>query len=165
MQQHAVPQNITGFQFKLVGFLTLKQFIFLAAAGLLSFSFFTTTSGLFRYSAIAICWVIASGFAFISINGHSFDKWIVLLINALVSPSRRIWKKENKTIPYFGPEFSSYFKRSLQRKTPEKSGKEKLSLLLTQIKAREGDHLDIVETKLGRIDLRSVVSSEGGQSG
>ncbi|EKD47460.1 MAG: hypothetical protein ACD_66C00049G0001, partial [uncultured bacterium] len=28
MEQHPVPQNVTGFQFKLIGDITLKQFAY-----------------------------------------------------------------------------------------------------------------------------------------
>lgn len=101
MEQHAVPQHIASFEFKLFGNLTLRQFIFLAVPiGLASLIFFSPLPAYFRTITSA---VIAIGGAFIALvpyNGRAIDKWIVIFLKAVTKPTQRIWLKESK-IPDF----------------------------------------------------------------
>ena len=45
MQQHPVPRNVTGFQFKLVGDMTLKQFGYLAGGVVMGYIAFRAVPG------------------------------------------------------------------------------------------------------------------------
>ena len=40
MDAHPIPQNVTSFQFKLVGEMTLKQFLYLATGMVIAYIFF-----------------------------------------------------------------------------------------------------------------------------
>ena len=101
MQQHAVPQPITAFQFKLVGSLTLRQFIYLATGGLLAFIFWKSPLPLIlRFPTAVIFAFFGLTAAFIPVQGRSFDKWLVAFFKAVFSPTQRIWKKT----PHY-PEF------------------------------------------------------------
>jgi hypothetical protein len=145
MQQHSVPQNITAFEFKLIGFLTLRQFGYIAGGGALAFMVFITISNFFlKWILIVIFAGGGAALAFIPINGMPFDKWIIVFTQAILSPSRRIWRKEPKLIGYFGPEFTYYLRRSIQEKPKQGSDRSKLNALIAQIKQREQyDGLDL----------------------
>jgi len=111
MQQHPVPQNITAFEFKLVGFMTLRQFSYVAAAGILSFVFFITSGGITRWFFIVPISLLGIGLAFLPVGGVSFDKWIVLFLHYISSPTKRVWRKEPKEISFLAPQFSRYLRR------------------------------------------------------
>ena len=111
MQQHPVPQNITAFEFKLVGFMTLRQFSYVAAAGILSFIFFISSGGITRWFFIVPTALIGLGLAFLPVGGVSFDKWIVLFLHYISSPTKRVWRKEPKEISFLAPQFSRYLRR------------------------------------------------------
>src|SRR4030042_161208 len=113
MQQHPVPQNITGFEFKLVGFLTLKQFGFLAAAGILSFILFLSGLGIFKWLFIFPIVLLGLASAFMPVNGIPFDKWVFLFFKMITSPSKRVWRKEPKELSFLAPQFSRYLRRPI----------------------------------------------------
>ena len=155
MQQHAVPQNITGFEFKLVGFLTIKQFGYLAAAGILSFMFFVAVGGFLKWLLIIPTVLLAVAFAFVPINGMTFDKWLVALTRSILSPSLRIWHKESKEIGFLAPEFSYYLRRAAVTEPKIPPGRSRLDTYLAQIRAQKPtDKLESLEkTKLSSLPL------------
>ena len=147
MEQHPIPQNVTGFEFKLVGFLTLKQFLYLAAAGIISFIVFVSISSILKWIVIVPVGLLALTFAFVPINGMKFDKWIVVFIKAITSPSRRIWYKEEKVLSFLEPQFSSYLRRPVAKVIAESGDRSNLNAYLAQIKSeKKTNKLDNLET-------------------
>ena len=155
MQQHPIPQNVTGFEFKLVGFLTLKQFLYLAAVGIISFIIFVSTASFLKWFFIVPLVLIGLAFAFFPINGMAFDKWIVVFIKAMTSPSRRIWHKEPKVLSFLEPKFSYYLRRPTEGIKIETGGRSKLDAYLSQIKkGGQPSKLDGLErTRLAMLDF------------
>ncbi len=153
MQQHPVPQNITGFEFKLVGFLTLKQFGYLATAGVVSFIFFVATASFLKWLFIVPIASLALALAFLPVSGITFDKWIILFLRTLASPSKRVWRKAPVEISFLAPQFSHYLNRPAGQPTP--TTKYGLESYLSQIKAeKKVDRLDSLEsTKLAMLDF------------
>jgi len=158
MQEHPVPQNITGFEFKLVGFLTLRQFLYLAGAGIISFVFFVITPSFLKWLFIAPVVLLALAITFVPVNGITFDKWLLHLISALSSPARRIWYKEPKVISFLAPEFSYYLRRSASAKPVPVSDRSRLQTFISQIRSsKESDRLDIFEQdRLASLDLGKI---------
>ena len=69
MDQHPIPIQITTFEFKLIGFLTIKQFIYLVifvALGLLVYGLTPVPVLNVIFGIIVAC--IGAAFAFIPIN-------------------------------------------------------------------------------------------------
>ena len=100
-KQHAVPQEVFGIQFKLIGELTLRQFAVLAAFGLVAVLIFT--SGLPLLIRWILTLVFALGgvaFALVPFQDQPLDQWVGTLIRAVYSPTRRIWEKSTEA-----PEF------------------------------------------------------------
>jgi len=101
LQQHAIPQHIASFEFRLVGNLTLKQFGFLAVGMLLAW--LTFVSPVHPIIKWPISFVIGTGgviLAFIPVQGRSFDKWLWAFLKAVFAPTQRIWRKEGERL-YF----------------------------------------------------------------
>jgi len=153
MQQHPVPQNITGFEFKLVGFLTLKQFGYLATAGVLSFIFFVSTASFIKWLFIIPIVSLGLALALLPISGITFDKWIVLFLRTLANPSKRVWRKKPVQISFLAPQFSRYLRRPANQPTP--TTHYGLESYLSQLQAeKKGTPLDTLEsTKLAMLDF------------
>ncbi len=160
MQQHPVPQNITSFEFKLVGFLTIKQFGYLAAAGIFSFVFFISPIPTLLKTIVITPFAAAGlAFAFANINGLSFDKWIVAFIHSVYSPSRRVWHKVPKEISFLAPNFSYYLKRPPTQQKIASGDRTRLEKYLAQLRnQRFNSNLDVFEEmRLSKIDFRATV--------
>lgn len=98
-QVHPIPQNVTNFQFKLVGDMTLKQFGYLAGgAGFAYFVFvvFTKDYPIIAWPVLLSSALLGVAFAFIPIGSRPLDHWLAAFLKAVYSPTKRIWKKNNK---------------------------------------------------------------------
>jgi len=97
---HPIPQNVTSFQFKLVGDMTLKQFGYLAAgcaSAYLLFVFLAHDYPLVTWPLIIISTLLGISFAFLPIGSRPLDHWLVAFLKATYSPTKRVWRKNNKT--------------------------------------------------------------------
>lgn len=114
MEPHPIPQNVTTFQFHLVGDMTLKQFIYLAAGSGIAYILFV----FFAHDYPAVSWplIIISAlsgvaFAFLPVNSRPLDSWVKAFLKAIYSPTKRVWKKNNKSYkeePTFSSRFVAY---------------------------------------------------------
>lgn len=97
MEQHPVPRNISGFQFHLIGDMTLRQFAFLAVGGLLGYIIYKGAP----FEAViniplALFFVFAGfAFAFLPVQERPLDKWIGVFIKSIMSPTQFVWFKKN----------------------------------------------------------------------
>lgn len=100
-QGHPIPRQITTFEFKLIGFLTLRQFIYLVIfipAGYLTYVLFPVP--LLNILAGIIVGAIGPLLAFVPINDRPLEVWIRNLIKRLTSPTQYFYKKQNRPL-YF----------------------------------------------------------------
>ncbi len=95
MENHPIPQDITGFQFKLIGNMTVKQFAYLAAGTVLAwFCFFILPLFIVIRLPLAIIFLaIGIGLAFVPIDGRPMDVMIINLIKAMFAPTQYIYRK------------------------------------------------------------------------
>ena len=118
---HPIPQNVTSFQFHLVGDMTLKQFIYLAigaGTAYLLFVFLTPIYPLLAWPLLIISTCLGVAFAFLPIASRPLDYWMGAYFRAIYSPTKRVWKKngkEFKSEPTFNNRLMTYF-TSLQSK-------------------------------------------------
>ena len=97
MDQHPIPRQITTFEFKLVGFLTIKQFIYLLVFTVLGVIVYALTPiPLLNYLFGFLTGGVGLAFAFVPINDRPMEVWIKNLIKRLTSPTQYTFKKENK---------------------------------------------------------------------
>lgn len=94
MAQFQVPQFIET-EPKIVGPLTLKQFMYVGVAGLLSFFMFFTLRLELWLIITVIMGLVASAFSFLKYNGRPFE---VLFINAALyiwKPKLYLWQRKD----------------------------------------------------------------------
>jgi hypothetical protein len=98
MQQHPIPRNITGFKFKLVGDMTLKQFGYLAVGVILGYLFFRflPTPGIINFFVGILFAGGGAALAFLPLQGRPLDIWIKSFIKSVYSPTQYLWHKNNR---------------------------------------------------------------------
>lgn len=101
MDQHPIPRQITTFEFKLIGFLTIRQFIYLVVfipLGLLVYSLFPIP--LLNVLLGIIIGAIGPTLAFVPVNDRPLEVWVRNLYKRLTSPTQYFYRKQNPPI-YF----------------------------------------------------------------
>ncbi len=101
MEQHPVPRQITTFEFKLIGFLTIRQFIYLIIfipLGFLTYVIFPIP--LLNIFFGVLVGALGAAFAFLPINDRPLDVWVRNLYRRLTSPTQYYYRKLNPPI-YF----------------------------------------------------------------
>ncbi len=98
MEQHPVPQNISSFQFKLIGDITLKQFGYLAGGVIIAYIFTRVgfIPSLFRWPIAGISAFLGFGLAFLPIEERPMDRWLSAFIKSCYLPTQYIWQKQNQ---------------------------------------------------------------------
>ena len=100
MEPHPIPQNVTTFQFHLVGDMTLKQFMYLAAGSGIAYSifvFFSHDYPLVSWPAIVLSAGLGAAFAFLPLNSRPLDYWVAAFFKAVYAHTKRAWQKNGKT--------------------------------------------------------------------
>jgi hypothetical protein len=150
MQQHPIPQNITGFEFKLIGFMTLRQFGYLAAAAIIDFILYSAKlPAIIIVSIGAPITLFGLALAFLPVNGFPFERWLAAFLKTIYSPNTRVWHREPKTIGFLEPQFSVYLRQQSQHIEPKiLSDRSKLERYLASHKKGGGKKLvDINEDR------------------
>lgn len=98
MDQHPIPQNVTGFQFKLIGAMTVKQFGYVALGVIAAvIVYYLPVKGLFGVLLKTILLPLfgASGaiIAFLPIDGRPIDVMAGNFLKALFSPNQYVYHK------------------------------------------------------------------------
>ncbi len=94
MEQHPVPQNISGFQFKLIGDMTVRQFGYLAAGVLTGYVILQLDwPSLIKWFLAALVAGGGFAFAFVPIEERPLDRWVVSFFKSIYAPTQFLWKK------------------------------------------------------------------------
>lgn len=97
MDQHPIPRQITTFEFKLIGSLTLHQFIFLAIFSLLAVvSFFIIKIPIVNIVVSLSVFILGLVIVFVPFNERPLDAWLLILFKRLLSPSQYYYIKKNR---------------------------------------------------------------------
>lgn len=96
MDNHPIPQDVTHFQFKLIGNLTLKQFGYVGAGGISAWIAISTGAPFIVKLLIAMVFAGAGlFFAFIPVEGRPADLMLTYFFKALFQPNQYIFQKQN----------------------------------------------------------------------
>lgn len=99
MDSHPIPQDITGFEFKLIGEMTVKQFAYLATGTILGWlAFSLPVSFLIKFPFMAIFIIFGVSFAFFSIEGRPVDTMIINFLKAAFSPTQFVYQPTGSQI-------------------------------------------------------------------
>lgn len=94
MEQHPIPQNISSYQFRLVGDMTLKQFFQLAGGILVGLIFYSLPLlAIIRWPLAIISVIVGIGLAFFPIEERPLEKWIMAFFKSIYSPTIFYWQK------------------------------------------------------------------------
>jgi hypothetical protein len=96
MDNHPIPQDITGFEFKLIGNMTLKQFAYIAAGAMIGIVFYTLPVFFFLKIALVLASVgIGIVFAFIPFEGRPMDIMVKNFLKAVLNPTQYVYQKND----------------------------------------------------------------------
>lgn len=95
MDNHPIPQDVTGFQFKLIGNMTVKQFAYLLGGSISAWIFFSIGISPFLKLPIALFCVLSGvSLAFLPIEGRPMDTMMLRFIKALFTPNQFVYQKQ-----------------------------------------------------------------------
>jgi len=130
MEQHPIPRQITTFEFKLIGFMTLKQFLYLVIFVPLGFIVFKLFPIPILNILLAIILVIFGlALAFFPINDRPLEVWVRNFIKRLSSPTQYFFHKHNPPIKIFD---QLYFISDPHKVMTHIESQQKLTAYLTQ---------------------------------
>ena len=94
MDNHPIPQDVTGFQFKLIGNMTVKQFAYLATGIIMAWVLLQLPISIFIKLPLSLFSAIFGiGLAFFPISGRPMDAMIGSFIKALLRPTQFFYEK------------------------------------------------------------------------
>jgi len=94
MEQHPIPQQISSYEFKLVGDMTLKQFG-KAAGGVVIAVLINSSKLIFliKYPLMALFGLGGIMMAFVPFQDRPLETWLLAFIKSIYSPTFYLWKK------------------------------------------------------------------------
>lgn len=144
MQQHPIPQNVMQVEFQLVGNLTLRQFGYLAAGGMITFMIYLLPfSDLLKWPLLLSVAVFFAALVWLPFNDITLDRWIVAFFRAINSPTKRIWRKEVKALSVFSRTYAHDLLRTAAPVTTDRSKLE--SFLKSLSESAPKSDLDLAE--------------------
>ena len=94
MEQHPIPQQISSYQFRLVGDMTLKQFFQLAGGLLVGLLFYSSPLlPIIKWPFAIVSAILGVALAFLPLEERPLEKWIFAFFRAIYSPTLYYWKK------------------------------------------------------------------------
>jgi hypothetical protein len=105
MEQHPIPQDVTGFQFKLFGPMTVKQFGYVAAGVISAVVIYYLPLNfplafLVKFILIPLFGGTGAIIAFVPIEGRPIDVMAGNFFSALFSPNQYIYHKQGKKFSF-----------------------------------------------------------------
>jgi hypothetical protein len=141
MENHPIPQDITGFQFKLIGDMTIKQFAYLASGVILGWIAFILPVFPLIKIPIALVFVgLGVAAAFVPIEGRPFDTMIINYFKALFSPTVFIYQKTGGHMWFPEATAQASAQVTSSHGTPESS--QRLKQFLSSLPQKPKDKLD-----------------------
>jgi len=105
METHPIPQQISSYQFRLVGDMTLKQFFQVGGGALVSLIIYSTHLHPFlKWPLIIFSFSLGAGLAFLPFEERPLSKWIFSFFRSVYSPTLYFWKRTEKVEVFFQEE-------------------------------------------------------------
>lgn len=157
MDQHPIPQDVTGFQFKLIGNMTLKQFGYVAA-GVISavILYYLPLQGAFGVIIKILFIPIFGGsgiaIAFLPIEGRPVDVMAGNLVKAIFSPNQYVYHKIGRTFSFTeitttrAQQSATTTQSTAAKKTPVELSKEKQLQAFLQTSSAPKNQMDEKES-------------------
>jgi PrgI family protein len=148
MEQHPIPQDVTGFQFKLIGTMTVKQFGYVASGVVMAvILYYLPLNSVFGVllKVLLIPFLGSSGVivAFVPIDGRPIDVMTTNFMKAVFSPNQYVYRRQGRQLSF---SMVSVAKTPAAKKTQQKAEEK------TQVVSK---HLDEKEEKLRALLMSS----------
>lgn len=102
MREHPLPQDVTGYEFHIIGNMTLKQFVEVGAGCVVGFMIYTTNLvPVVKWPLIGLAVAIGGAAAFVPFEERPFDHWIVTFFRTIYRPTKFFWKRQPKIPDFF----------------------------------------------------------------
>lgn len=108
-EAHPIPQNVTAFQFHLIGDMTIRQFIYLAVGlviGYLTFMLVYPVAPVVAVPVILVSVLLGVSFAFVPVLDRPLDHWVKAYFKAVYSATQARWKS-----PVYPPDETLFYNR------------------------------------------------------
>ena len=103
--EHPIPQQISAYQFRLVGDMTIKQFFQVAAGALIALLIYSMAIPYYvKWPLVLISFLSGVAFAFFPLQDRPLATWILLFIKAIYSPTVYVWERGSDKYQYFRAE-------------------------------------------------------------
>lgn len=153
MEPHRIPQQVLGYQGRIVGRFTAKQFIVLAIGGIIIFILFTSLPlGASLFFLAGIVAGLSALFALSDIEGQTLDIWLLNFLKVAGGPTLMVWKKEGVIPSFLLPSYRPKPKPSLERKPQTREEVESLIEFLRK-EEKPSDLTPAEEEFLQRLDF------------
>ena len=138
MENHPIPQDVTGFKFKLIGSITVKQFLYIVAGGILAaVCFILPITAFIRIPLAVIFGGLGTAIAFIPIDGRPMDVMLKNFLKALPAENQYIFKKrgaEALITEFFTPQTAVVVKQEQVKTDADKALEDRRALLYKTLK-------------------------------
>lgn len=95
MENHPIPQDVTGFQFKLVGNMTVKQFAYIATGAVLAVvTYYLPILLVIKFPFILLFAGVGAALAFLPIEGRPMDMMVSNFVHDLFVPTQYLYHKQ-----------------------------------------------------------------------
>lgn len=95
MDQHPVPQQISSYEFRLVGDMTLKQFFQLSSGVVIALVFYASSLPPFvKWPFVILFTFLGIAIAFVPIEERPLHVWMVNFIKSVYAPTQYLWQKK-----------------------------------------------------------------------
>lgn len=104
MDNHRIPQDVTGFKFKIIGSMTVKQFAYIVAAGIFCTLTFVAMSKSHPFLMIPIMGIFAAagvGLAFVPVGGRPLDKMLIYFARSIPKENQFVYQKQGVDLSKF----------------------------------------------------------------
>ncbi len=104
-EMHPIPQQISAYQFRLVGDMTLKQFFQVAGGALVALLVYSSSLPSFiKWPLVIFFFLFGIALAFFPLEDRPLSKWIFLFFKAIYSPTIYYWQRSEGKLNVFQPE-------------------------------------------------------------
>jgi len=104
MDGHPIPQDVTGFQFKLIGAMTIKQFAYVGIGVVISvIIYYSPVNIFFKILLIPLFGLGGTILAFVPIEGRPIDVMFFNFIKSLFVPNQFIYQKNGGQLSFTQP--------------------------------------------------------------
>lgn len=138
MENHPIPQDVTGFKFKLIGSITVKQFLYILGGGIVAAVCFILPITPFIKIPLSILFgSFGVMLAFIPIEGRPMDVMAKNFLKALPAENQYIYKKRGAEViisEFFSPQTQSAAKIEVKKTENNSALTSKRALLYGALK-------------------------------